>query len=432
MKFISTNPHAAAVDLQSALLAGLAPDGGLYVPETLERLPVSAFDGRNTLPDVARAFLTPFFEGDPLLASLKAICDASLDMETPLVPLAPHSLLLELFHGPTAAFKDYGARFLANTLGRMRGDEQGAPPLTILVATSGDTGSAVAAAFHRMPGFRVVILYPEGRVSNRQAHQLECFGDNILALRVPSGFDQCQTLVKQAFNDPVLRARVPLSSANSISLGRLLPQATYYAFAALHHFRENGRPLSFIVPTGNLGNAVAALMARQAGLPVGRVLFATNLNAAVSDFITTGEYHARPSVSTLANAMDVGDPSNVARLRFMLARDPSLQEILAAHVVDDETIRARIRSGETAYQKVFCPHTACGIEMLEQERRRGSAEDFCVVATAHPAKFDDVVEPLVGHTVAPPDALERMLRRPAAGERLEPQYGSLKARLLRL
>ena len=432
MKFISTTGQTAPADLSTALLAGLAPDGGLYFPEEIESEPVGRFDACTTLPQVARVFLKPFFAGDSTLGDLRAICDQSLDIETPIVSLAPDTHLLELFHGPTAAFKDYGARFLANALGRLREGDRGGAPLTILVATSGDTGSAVAAAFHRRPGFRVVILYPDGRVSKRQAHQLGCFGDNILALRVPDGFDRCQALAKQAFADSELRARVPLSSANSISLGRLLPQATYYAFASLLHLRATGRPLSFIVPTGNLGNAVAALIARGAGLPIGRVLFATNGNRTVPEFIESGSYHARPSVSTLANAMDVGDPSNVARLRFMMAKDPTLLSALAALAVDDETIRARIRSGERDYGKVFCPHTACGIEMLEHERRLGSRDDFCVVATAHPSKFEDVVEPLAGHEVEPPPALQAMLSRPARSEVLAPDYQSLKDRLLRL
>ena len=432
MRFISTNAGTASADLSTALLAGLAPDGGLYLPEEIESLPTGRFDACTTLPQVARVFLRPFFEGDRLLGDLRAISDQSLDIETPLVPIAPDSHLLELFHGPTAAFKDYGARFLANTLGRLRGGREGGTPLTILVATSGDTGSAVAAAFHRMPGFRVVILYPDGRVSRRQAHQLGSFGDNILALRVPEGFDLCQALAKQAFSDTELRERVPLSSANSISLGRLLPQATYYAFASLLHQRNTGRPLSFIVPTGNLGNAVAALIAKKVGLPMGRVLLATNRNRTIPEFMESGAYHARPSITTLANAMDVGDPSNVARLRFMMAKDPGLPNALGALSVDDETIRARIRSGEADYGRIFCPHTACGMEMLEHERRQGSKDDFCVVATAHPSKFEDVVEPLVGHGVEPPAALQAMLARPATSEILTPDYESLKDRLLRL
>ena len=432
MRFISTNGLAPAVTLQAALLEGLAPDSGLYLPEKMEPLPEGTFDACQTLPQVARTFLNTFFAGDSLLGDLRAICDESLDIETPLVPIANDTYLLELFRGPTAAFKDYGARFLANTLARLGSKDLKPAPLTILVATSGDTGSAVAAAFHRRPGFRVVILYPEGGVSRRQAHQLGCFGDNILALRVPSSFDRCQALVKQAFSDTALRDRVRLSSANSISLGRLLPQATYYAFASLQHFRAMGGPLSFIVPTGNLGNAVAALIAKRMGLPIRRILFATNRNRTIPEFIQTGDYRGRPSVSTLANAMDVGDPSNVARLRFMMAQDPDLRDAVDADAVDDETIRARIGAGEADYQKVFCPHTACGIEMLERARRAGSKEAFCVVATAHPAKFEEVVEPLVGHPVEPPPSLKQMLGRSSLSEPLAPDYGDLKDGLLRL
>ncbi len=431
MNFISTNARAAGVDLQRALLEGLAPDSGLYVPEELPSLKPEAFAANSSLPEVAHTLLTPLFAGDALWPHLQELCRESLDIETPLVPIARDSHLLELFHGPTAAFKDYGARFLANTLSRVLASRPSDQPLTILVATSGDTGSAVAAAFHRKPGFRVVILYPEGGVSPRQAHQLGCFGDNVTALRVPSGFDRCQALVKQAFADTALRERVPLSSANSISLGRLLPQATYYAFASLQHFRATSRPLSFIVPTGNLGNGVAAVIAKQMGLPIGRVVFATNRNQTIPDFMATGDYRPRPSVSTPANAMDVGDPSNVARLRFMMARDSTLGAAIGADWVDDETISARIKAGEDDYGKVFCPHTACGIEVLERERRRGSDEPFCVVATAHPAKFESVVEPLVGHPVEPPPALQVMLARKSTSEFLPPDYPSLKDRLLR-
>jgi len=431
VKYISTNAGIAPVDLSKALLAGLAPDGGLYFPEEIDALASARFDACTTLPQVARVFLKDFFEGDPLLGELRTVCDQSLDIETPLVPLAKDSQLLELFHGPTAAFKDYGARFLANALGRLRRDAA-ETPLTILVATSGDTGSAVAAAFHLRSGFRVVILYPDGRVSKRQAHQLGCFGDNVLALRVSEGFDRCQALVKEAFSDSDLRAKVPLSSANSISLGRLLPQASYYAFASLLHQRTTGRPLSFIVPTGNLGNAVAALIAKRTGLPIARVLLATNRNRAVPEFIESGHSRPRPSVATLANAMDVGDPSNLARLRFMMTKDKTLAGAISALSVDDETIRARIRSGEKDYGKVFCPHTACAVEMLEHERRLGATDDLCVVATAHPSKFEDVVEPLVGHPVEPPPSLRAMLAREARSEVLEPDYRSLKDRLLRL
>jgi threonine synthase len=432
MKFVSTNGLAPSSGLDDALLAGLAPDRGLYVPESLPVVPLGAFDGATTVGEVTARLLRPFFADSALAGSLGSICHDSLDIETPVTRLGPNASLLELFHGPTAAFKDYGARFLANTLAALRTGASDDQPLTILVATSGDTGSAVAAAFHRKPGFRVVILYPDGRVSKRQAHQLGCFGDNITALRLPGEFDLCQALVKEAFADSELRGRVPLSSANSISLGRLLPQAGYYAFASLAHFREHGRSLSFIVPTGNLGNAVAAILARQMGLPIHHVLLAANANRTVPEFLASGEYRARPSIGTLANAMDVGDPSNAARLRFLMSKDPGLEASLDGMSVDDETIRERIRRGESDYGAVFCPHTACGVEMLEDQRRRGSTDDFCVVATAHPAKFEEVVEPLVGHQVDPPEALARMLAREARSEALDPAYAALKDRLLRL
>jgi threonine synthase len=434
MRFASTRDRESTVSLADAIRRGIAPDGGLYVPEAFPSFRTGDFDGAVSLAEVAERLLAPFFAGDPLATHLPAVVREAFDFPAPVRDLQaqPGLSVLELFHGPTAAFKDYGARFLAHTLVRVREGRGWKQPLTILVATSGDTGSAVAAAFHRRPGFRVVILYPESGVSKRQAHQLGCFGDNILALRVPATFDRCQAMAKEAFSDLALREEVPLSSANSISLGRLLPQAAYYAFAALRHFRATATPLSFIVPTGNLGNGVAALMARGMGLPIHRVLFASNLNATVPEFISSGSYRPRPAISTLANAMDVGNPSNAARLRFMLDADPDLADAIAATSVDDATIRDRIRAGEADYGRVFCPHTACAIEMLERERRRGATETFCVVATAHPAKFEEVVEPLVGHPVAPPPALREMLDRPSSSEPLSAEYGSLKDRLLRL
>ncbi|HET7843138.1 MAG TPA: pyridoxal-phosphate dependent enzyme, partial [Xanthomonadales bacterium] len=258
MRFLSTRGHAPAATLSEAIAAGLAPDGGLYVPEALPRFD----DARGaTLADTAIGLLAPFFAGDALAPHLEALCAHAFAFEAPLVPLAGEDAsVLELFHGPTAAFKDYGARFLAAALSRLNAGAS--RPLTILVATSGDTGSAVGAAFHGLPNVRVAILYPDGRVSPRQAHQLGCFGDNVRAFRVAGSFDDCQRMAKAAFADAALRADVPLTSANSISLGRLLPQMAYYAHAAL----AGEAPLPFVVPTGNLGNAFAAILARALGV----------------------------------------------------------------------------------------------------------------------------------------------------------------------
>jgi threonine synthase len=430
MKFASTRGHAPAVGLGAAIAAGLAPDGGLYVPSSLPGLAVEDFEGAESLPEVGERLLAPFFEGDALAIHLPTICREAFDVPAPLRRLAgARDHLLELFHGPTAAFKDFGARFLAACLQRLRAD--GAPPLTILVATSGDTGAAVAAAFHRRPGLRVLVLYPDGRVSPRQAHQLGCFGDNVQALRVAGSFDDCQRLVKQALADGDLQTAVPLSSANSISLGRLLPQMVYYAAAALGHWRVHREALNFVVPTGNLGNALAAAMARACGLPIGRIVLTSNANRVLPDYFAGGEYTPRPSLPTLANAMDVGAPSNFERLRWLFPDQAQLRSRFLSLSVPDDRIRAAVRDAWQRHGEILCPHTATAWHALEKLREPGSREVWTVVATAHPAKFETVVEPLIGRTVPVPDALAGLLARPSQAEPLAPEYPALRERLLR-
>ncbi len=318
--------------------------------------------------------------------------------------------ILELFHGATAAFKDYGAGFLAACLAAL---PQGDKPLTIVVATSGDTGAAVGAAFHRKPGVRVAILYPDGRVSPRQAHQLGCFGDNVRAFRVDGSFDDCQRLAKAVLGDARFRAEVPLGSANSISIGRLLPQMAYYAFASLAHWRATGRQLGFVVPTGNLGNALACVLARRCGLPIGEVMLANNANDGLARFFAGGDYQPRPTIATLANAMDVGAPNNFERLQWLYPDAAALREALHADSVDDEAIRKAIVDVHARLGEAICPHTACALAVLQRLRGRGDAGDWCVVATAHPAKFPEVVEPLIGSRVPLPTALAAMLQRPS-------------------
>ncbi|KAF1691252.1 threonine synthase [Pseudoxanthomonas jiangsuensis] len=428
MNFISTRNSSPAASLSDAIAAGLAPDGGLYVPQKLPA-PRELQPG-DSLAATTAALLAPFFAGDALEPELAAICAEAFDFPVPLKPLAtPGDHVLELFHGPTAAFKDVGARFLAATLARIR---RGADkPLTIVVATSGDTGAAVAAAFHGQPGLRVVVLYPDGRVSPRQAHQLGCFGGNVSALRVAGSFDDCQALVKRALNDADLQAQVPLSSANSISLGRLLPQMSYYAHAALSHRAATGKELNFVVPTGNLGNAFAAILARALGVPLGRIVLATNANRVLPEYFAGDDYHPRASVATTANAMDVGAPSNFERLRWLYAGDDAaLRAAYTAISVDDATIRATIRARWERHGEVFCPHTATAVHVLETLRADGADGDWAVAATAHPAKFEAVVEPLVGHAVEVPPALAELLARPAHAEPVPPDYGALKAQLL--
>jgi threonine synthase len=438
VRFISTRGGGEPVTLEAAISRGIAPDGGLYVPASFPRLGPGDFAGSETVPAVAARLLAPFFAGSSLAPDLEAICHDALAFDIPLVPLhlPDHDLsVLELFHGPTAAFKDVGARFLAACLTRLEAvahdaAADAAGDLTILVATSGDTGGAVAAAFHGRPGVRVVILFPRGQVSARQEHQLCCWGGNVVSLSVAGPFDACQALVKEAFADSDLRRRVRLSSANSINIGRLLPQAAYYAAASLWVWRRTGRPASFIVPTGNLGNALACVWARHIGLPIGDIVLATNENRTVPDYLERGEWQAAPSVSTLASAMDVGNPSNMERLRHLFPAWEAVRGAVTARAVSDEEIRAQIRKDADRFGQLWCPHTATAFRvfdtMRDEQRRAGP---WVAVATAHPAKFETIVEPLVGRAVPVPPALAALLERPTAAHSIAPELRALAAHL---
>ena len=427
MKAVSTRGGAPAVAIADAIAAGLAPDGGLYMPERWATFDDSGLPDDASTADVATRVLQAFFAGGALESALPAICADAFAVEPPLREFGkPGDYLLELFHGPTAAFKDYGARFLAGCLAAL---PRGSKPLTIVVATSGDTGAAVAGAFHGLPCFRVAILYPDGRVSPRQAHQLGCFGDNIRAFRVDGSFDDCQRMAKDVLADGDFRAEVPLGSANSISLGRLFPQAAYYARAARAHQHATGRELNLVIPTGNLGNALACLLARRMGLPIGRIVLASNANDVLPQFFAGGDYTPRASIATLANAMDVGAPSNFERLRWLYPVDAELRGVLAAEAVSDEAIRAAILRTRDSRGHVVCPHTACAAEVLDRLRASGETGDWAAVATAHPAKFPEVVEPLLGGAVPLPPALQAMLDRPSHAEPMAADGQALRATL---
>lgn len=410
MEYRSTR-GAETVTLSHALARGLAPDGGLFVPVEMPRLDPVSFQGADGVAAVARVLLAPFFAGDRLEGALDAICEEALDLPVPLRPLDGQTWSMELFHGPSAAFKDFGARFLASSLSRLQAGED--RPLTILVATSGDTGGAVAAAFHGKPGVEVVILYPRGRVSARQAHQLTCWDGNVRTLAVEGDFDACQALVKQAFVDPACREVRRLSSANSINIGRLLPQMAYHATASLQH-----PDTAFVIPTGNLGNAVAAIWARRVGLPVGDVVLATNANDTLVRFEQTGVLEPHPTRPTLANAMDVSIPSNLERLTW--SGEPVFSGV-TAHAVDDDAIRAMVRASPERYGTVVCPHTAAGL--VARQSIDGPA---IVAATAHAAKFDTIVEPLIGAKVEVPPALARLLDRPTDEQIIPPSLDALR------
>ena len=428
MRSKSTRGAAPPVSLSEAIRHGAAPDGGLYLPEALPAIDVAALDAAAPLAEFAAAFLRLFFEGDPLAPELGAICAEAFDFPVPLVapdPVGPELRVFELFHGPTGAFKDFGARFLMACFDRLA---EPRAPLTVLVATSGDTGGAVGCAAEGRSAVRAAILYPTGRVSPFQELQLTCWGEPVEALEVEGDFDDCQRLVKAAFADAALCARHRLTSANSINIGRLLPQVVYAARAALAVFRETGKAPGFLVPTGNLGHGFAVLYARALGLPVGPVVLATNANATLAQWQATGAYAPRPAVATLANAMDVGAPSNFERLQ---ALEPAERELRVVQV-SDAAIAARVRAEHAATGYVWCPHSATAAEAFrrlpESER---NARTWIAAATAHPYKFREVVEPLIGRTIDPPPALAAILgrtsRRRVIAARLEALAAELQA-----
>lgn len=434
MRFISTRAEGAsaapAVDLATAVQRGLAADGGLYMPETLPPLPDSwwrALPGR-PLVETATALLSPFLDALPESERRELIADA-LDFPLPLVELEPGVWVLELFHGPTLAFKDVGARFLARLLGRF--SRPGDAPLTVLVATSGDTGGAVAQAFYRVPGTRVVVLYPRGKVSALQEAQFTTLGDNVEALAVDGVFDDCQRLVKEAFADPELRRTLNLTSANSINIGRLLPQMVYYAHA-LSQLPAAGPPPWFSTPSGNFGNLAAGLMARRLGLPCSGFVAATNANDVVPEYLSTGRYRPRPSIETLSSAMDVGEPSNLDRILHLYDGDlDALRRDLRGSRHSDEETRRAILDLEGRHGYLADPHTAVGYlgwcRVREQLRQPARG---VVLSTAHPVKFRDQVEPLIGRPLELPDRLARCLEHPPRVQSLAVDFHTFKRRLL--
>src|ERR1051326_1321461 len=378
MRFRSTRRSAPTLGLSASIVTGLAPDGGLYVPESFPHFRVEEFDGLESLPDIGERLLAPFFEGDALRPHLSDICAEAFNFAVPLRDLDSDTFVLALSRGPTCAFKDVGARFLAACISRLPGRR------TVLVATSGDTGGAVAAAFNERAGVRVVILFPQGKVSPRQQQQLTCWGGNVRAFAVRGDFDDCHRVVKEAFLNREWARSQGLLSANSINLGRLLPQTVYYAAASLWYLRRRGARPGFVIPTGNLGNAVAAFWARASGLPVREIALAANANRAVPDYFASGTWAARPTVATLANAMDVGNPSNAERLFDLYGDVEELRRIARAFSVNDEEIERTIKKEFAESGEVFDPHTATAIFA----RKTLASPHWVVVATAHPAKFE--------------------------------------------
>jgi len=418
MKFHSTRSTSPAVTLSEAIQRSIAPDGGLYVPVRFPTFKVSDFDGLSSWPEIGTRLLLPFFESDVLAPQIADICSQAFNFPISLNYVSDLAVL-ELFHGPTAAFKDVGARFLAACVSRLGGRR------TVIVATSGDTGGAVAAAFHEHSEIDVLVLFPKNKVSALQQQQLTCWGESVRAFAVRGDFDDCQRIVKTAFANREWAEAKGLLSANSINLGRLLPQTVYYAAASLWYLRERGARPGFVVPTGNLGNAVAAFWARQMGLPVGEIILATNANNSIAEYFASGSWEPRPTIATLANAMDVGNPGNMERLLDLHPEITELREGAQSFSVSDEEIANTIAHDYSSSGRTWCPHTATAVHV----RRHLSSPHWIIVATAHPAKFDSVVEPLIGKSLNLPPSLAQLFDAPSRFEEIDPEFESLKERL---
>jgi len=420
VSYVSTAGAAPPADLRAALLAGLAPDGGLYLPSPLAPLPrgtIAAMRGA-PWPDVARTVARHLLEPELDRGTVDAIVREALDFPLPLVPLAGRVHVLELFHGPTCAFKDVGARFLARALATTRAPGDA---ISVLTATSGDTGGAVADAFHGVTGTRVVILFPLGQVSPLQERQFTTLGGNVSAVGVRGTFDDCQRLVKEAFADREMAVRCRLTSANSINIGRLLPQVFYYFHAAAQLPDQAETVVS--VPSGNFGNLAAGLIAKRLGAPVARFVAATNANDVVPRYLEAGHFVPRPSVRTISSAMDVGHPSNFERILALYGGDVSrLRRDVAGRSYDDDATRRCIAETFRRQGYVLDPHSAVGMLGLETELAARPRANGVLLATAHPAKFADVVEPAVGRGVAAPPALARLAE-------LESRYATIEPRL---
>jgi len=429
MRCLSTAGASPPVSFTEALHRGVAPDGGLYLPDRLESLPAEFFEKLES-PEPGRvgARVARHLLGSEINSPVvDKIVDSALDFSIPLVKLTERIWILELFHGPTLAFKDVGARFLARALERTREDQR---QFTVLVATSGDTGGAVAQAFLGVAGARVAVLYPEGQVTSVQERQFATLGGNVRALAVDGNFDDCQRLVKQAFADEELRASLCLTSANSINIGRLLPQITYY-FHALAQLGERRERVVFSTPSGNFGNLTAGLMAKRLGLDC-QFVAATNANDIVPSYLETGLFEPRPSKRTLSNAMDVGNPSNFARIRTLYGDDlESLRRDVKGLRIEDEETLGTIQRVDQEHGYVLDPHTAVGLCALEKAfSSEPSTTTGIVLATAHPAKFREVVEPALGRSLPLPKQLADRLEDPVRNEELPNDFGALRRSLL--
>ncbi len=437
MKYYSTNGKAPIADLHKAVVKGLAEDRGLYMPEKINKLPKEFFDNieKMTFQEIAYTVADAFFGEDVDAESLKKIVYDTLSFDCPVIKVKDNIYTLELFHGPTLAFKDVGARFMARLLQyfikKEKVSDAGSREVNVLVATSGDTGSAVANGFLGVEGIHVYVLYPKGKVSPIQECQFTTLGKNITAIEVDGVFDDCQALVKNAFMDAELNEHMKLTSANSINVARFLPQAFYY-FNAYARMKELGKAdnLVMCVPSGNFGNICAALFGHEMGLPIKRFIAANNANDIFFKYLQTGKYEPKPSKQTLANAMDVGDPSNFARIYDLYGKSHErISSLIGGATYTDEQIRKTMRQCHEETEYILDPHGACGYQALVDGLVQGETGVFC--ETAHPAKFKEKVDEILGIDVEIPERLAAFMKGEKQSVDMSKDYADFKAYLMK-
>jgi len=429
MIYFSTNKSSIPVSLKKATLEGLAPDGGLYVPSEIPHFSpeeIKNLDGAS-FNNIAFAIAKKFVGDDIPLDQLSDMIDTCYNFDTPIVPLDDNTFVEELFCGPTLAFKDYGARFLARLTGIFAAKEKRL--ITVLVATSGDTGSAVAYGFQGIPNTRVVLLYPSGKVSPLQEQQLTTAGNNVHALEVQGNFDDCQRMVKEAFVDPSLNKSLTLTSANSINISRLIPQSFYYGWASLQLKERYGHnsPI-FSVPSGNYGNLTAGVLAKRMGFPIGHFIAASNANDSVTRYLTDGRYDPHTTITTLSTAMDVGNPSNFGRLRYLYHNDhASMGRDITGISVSDKETRTTIRSVYDRFGYLMEPHTAVAFRAFEDYRSKKEAAEGAgiVLSTAHPVKFLEAIEETLGKKIEIPSNLQELMEKKKSATLISSEYKEL-------
>ena len=431
MKYYSTNQKADKATLQEAVVKGLASDRGLFMPEVIKQLPASFFDKMKDLSfqEIAYTVADAFFGDDVDAESLKKIVYDTLSFDVPLVHVNDNIYSLELFHGPTLAFKDVGARFMSRLLGYFI-KKEGQKEVNVLVATSGDTGSAVANGFLGVNGIHVYVLYPKGNVSPIQECQFTTLGENITALEIDGVFDDCQALVKSAFMDKELNAHMKLTSANSINVARFLPQAFYYFYAVAQlHKLGIKKDIVICVPSGNFGNITAGLFGKRMGMPVSRFIAANNRNDIFYQYLQTGEYKPKASVQTIANAMDVGDPSNFARVLALYGSHKAICEDISGCTYTDDQIRETLKKCYKEHKYLLDPHGAVGYRALSEMLKPNETGVF--LETAHPAKFKDTVEGIIGEPVVIPQKLQEFMKGKKQSIELPKDFETFKSYLLK-